>query len=139
MGASSVITVPVFLAASVLMSLWPIASWASGGISQGIGSNQPPVRQRPVDERYEYGKALYLGRLPESPKIDYCVLVDDEPKKVKRRWLKPYRGETQLALANALVRCEDPSQLALQGLERGQIAFVLYYLNKRYRLKLASS
>lgn len=114
------------------------SAWASG-VTGGIGSQQPQHGQRAVDELYEYGKALYLGRLPDAPKVSFCVAAEDQARKVKRRSLKPFRKKTRTELANALVRCDDPGQLALKGLEPGQAAFIIYYLDKRYRLKLQDS
>ncbi|MFK7913157.1 MAG: hypothetical protein AB8B93_04520, partial [Pseudomonadales bacterium] len=128
-----VLAVPVLLGA-----LASTHAWASG-VTGGIGSQQPQHGQRPVDERYEYGKALYLGRLPSAAKISYCVVADDKARKLKRRSLKPFRKKSRLELAQALVHCDSPEQLALQGLEPGQAAFIIYYLDKRYRLKLEDS
>ncbi len=113
------------------------SSLGSGGIGAGNGPNGAP--NRVVDERYEYGKAVYLGRLPDAVKISYCLLVDGTAQKLKKKTLKPYRRKTRLALANALYQCDDPSKLALTALPKAQVPFVLYYLNKRYRLKLTDA
>lgn len=118
-------------------SFAPSNAIASGGSTAGSFGGGSPSRK--ADESYEYGKSVYLGRLPDAQKINYCVLVDGEPKKLKKRTLKPYRGKTLSDLANALYLCEDMSELALRSLEKEQVAFVLYYLNKRYRLKLTDS
>lgn len=109
---------------------------ASGGGSGPIVPPTGPVQERVVDERYEYGKAVYLGREPGTTRIEYCLLVDGEPRKLKRRTLKPYRGGSVVDFANALYRCDDPASLALLSLAEDQVPHVLYYLNKRYRLKL---
>jgi len=89
-----------------------------------------------VDEVYEYGKALYLGRAPGATKINYCVNVDGAPKKLRGRTLRSYKGSKQLDFANALVNCQQPDELALAAVKKEEIAYVLYYLNKRYRLNL---
>lgn len=128
------------LISGLLACLIASSSFASGGSGGGpgapnVGSHQP----REVDESYEYGKAVYLGRLPDSEKVKYCVLVDGEAKKLKKRTLKPYRRKTRTDLANALYRCDDSTTLALASLKREQVAFVLYYLNKRFRLKLTDA
>ena len=112
---------------------------ASGGGSGNIVAPTGPMQERKVDERYEYGKAVYLGREPGTTKIPYCVLVDGEPKKLKRRTLKPYRKGSVVDFANALYHCDDPSKLALLSLAKDQVPHVLYYLNKRYRLKLSDA
>ena len=133
---STVALVGIFLM-GCMATTTAVASGVSGG--GGIGSQTPQPSQRVTDERYEYGKALYLGRLPEAPKLSYCVVVDEEATKLKRRSLKPFRKKSKLELANALVKCEAPDQLALKSLEPGQAAFVIYYLDKRFRLKLQDS
>lgn len=127
------------LICGLLACLATANSFASGGTGGlgGLTGGTGPTPQRNVDESYEYGKAVYLGRLPESEKVKYCVLVDGEVKKVKRKTLKPYRKKTQVELANALYRCDDPSKLALHSVKQEQVAFVLYYLNKRFKLKLS--
>lgn len=129
------------LIAGLLGLLISGTSFASGGIGGGgmSGSAGSPstARKHKVDESYEYGKAVYLGRSSDAKKLAWCVLVDGEAKKVKKKTLKPYRRKTQSELANALYLCNEPSTLALTALKREQIAFVLYYLNKRFKLKLS--
>lgn len=136
------LTIALTLMLGLLAATLASGSFASGGGNGGgfIGggaSSAGPAPKREADERYEYGKAVYLGRLPDSEKLEYCVLKDGEAKKLKRRTLKPYRGKTLKEFANALYRCDDSTKLALNSLKREQVAFVLYYLNKRYRLKLS--
>ena len=116
------------------------ASGSSGGGFSGGGFSGSSSRQanapKQVDEVYEFGKAVYLGRAPGTTKIKYCVNVDGKTKKIRGRTLRPYKGSEQLEFANALVNCEQPEQLALAGVEKEQVAYVLYYLNKRYKLDL---
>ena len=107
-----------------------------GGFSGGSGRISPP---REVDQVYEFGKALYLGRAPGAQQIDYCVKVDGEPKKLRGRTLRSYKGASQNDFANALYNCNQPDQLALRGVEKEEIAYVLYYLNKRFKLNLQGS
>lgn len=109
------------------------ASGLSGGVGGTAGSTRAP---REVDQVYEFGKSLYLGRAPGSKKVNYCVKVNGEPKKLRSRSLRSYKGVKQLDFANALYNCNDPEQLALLELEKEQVAYVLYYLNKRYKLNL---
>lgn len=129
------------LLAGLLASLIACSSFASGGTGglSGLSGGAGSAPQRAVDESYEYGKAVYLGRSPDAEKLQYCVLVEGEAKKLKRKTLKPYRKKTRVELANALYRCDDTSKLALNSLKREQVAFVLYYLNKRFKLKLTDA
>lgn len=129
------------LIAGLLAGLIACSSFASGGTGGlgGLSGGTGSTPQREVDESYEYGKAVYLGRSPDAEKLQYCVLVEGEAKKLKRKTLKPYRKKTRVELANALYRCDDTSKLALNSLKREQVAFVLYYLNKRFKLKLTDA
>lgn len=129
------------LIAGLLASLIACNSLASGGTGGlgGLSGGTGSTPQRGVDEIYEYGKAVYLGRSPDAEKLQYCVLVDGEAKKLKRKTLKPYRKKTRVELANALYLCDDTSKLALHSLKQEQVAFVLYYLNKRFKLKLTDA
>ncbi len=125
----------VCLTLCLLLPLQAIASGVAGGGFSGIEGTSAP---REVDEVYEFGKALYLGRTPDSKKIKYCVKVDGQLKKLGGRVLRPYRGSDQLDFANALYDCNNPEQQALLNINREQVAYVLYYLNKRYKLELTA-
>jgi len=116
-----------------------LASGGGGGYSGGGGGIGPAPAPREVDQVYEYGKSVYLGRSPGSKKISYCVKVDGELKKLRGRNLKSYRGAKQLDFANALYNCKAPDELALAGVDKEEIAYVIYYLNKRYKLDLAGA
>lgn len=122
------------LAALGTLLAWSPLTTASGTISGTAGGVQPP--QRVIDERYEYGKSVYLGREPGVEKIAYCLQSEDKPRKLRRRALKPFRGGPAGEFASALVNCNAPEQRALTGLKPEQARLVLYYLNKRYKLKL---
>ncbi len=129
----------LLLAPLALLGTHPVAaSGSSGGFSGGGGAPSAPA-PRVVDEVYEFGKALYLGRAPGAKKVNYCVNVDGAPKKLRGRTLRDYKGAKQLDFANALVNCQQPDELALAGVKREEIAYVIYYLNKRYRLNLSDA
>ena len=110
------------------------SAMASGGFSS-LGSNGTGGA-RLVDEVYEYGKSIYKGRADGAEKIKYCVKVDGEVKKLKRSTARPYRKGLVKDFALALIDCKDPERLALMTMERDHVPVVLYYLNKRYKLKL---
>lgn len=135
-SAGSSTSIKVLLIAALAlpaMGTSVFASGLSGRVGGPAGNASAP---REVDEVYEFGKALYLGRAPGSKKINYCVKVEGEPKKLRGRSLRSYKGAKQLDFANALYNCNQPEQLALLELEKEQVAYVLYYLNKRYKLNL---
>jgi len=127
---------PLALLATGLATGPAAASGSSGGFSGSTRGRAAPPAPRAVDEVYEFGKALYLGRAPGAKKVNYCVNVDGAPKKLRGRILRSYKGAKQLDFANALVNCQQPDELALAGVKKEEIAYVIYYLNKRYRLNL---
>ncbi|MEM1231263.1 MAG: hypothetical protein AAGI15_12045 [Pseudomonadota bacterium] len=104
--------------------------------ASGTLSTQGDAQRRVIDERYEYGKSVYLGREPGTTRYDYCLQQDGAAEKLKRRTLKPFRGGKAGDFARALVRCDAPEQQVLAALQPEQVRFVLYYLNKRYKLNL---
>jgi len=127
----------VALSAALVLPLGAFASGGGGGGFSGSAGSPTPT-PRVVDEGYEFGKSIYLGRAPGSQKIKYCVKVDGEAKKLRGRTLRPYKGSKQVDFANALYNCENPEERALLKIKREEVAYVLYYLNKRYKLDLQS-
>lgn len=128
---------------SALLAMPVMASGSSGGGGGGGGAsgggNFGTPTPRVVDEVYEFGKAIYLGRTPGSKRVKYCLKVDGKAKKIGSRSLKSWRGRKQVDFANALYNCKQPDKLALQGVAKEEIAYVMYYLNKRYKLALGGA
>lgn len=120
--------------AVALVLLLSSNAMASGGVDS-FGE----VPRDTVDEAYEFGKAVYKGRIKGTEKIKYCVRQDDEVKKLKRSTAKKYRKGSTQKFALALIDCKMPERLALTTMPREHIPAVLYYLNKRYKLKLEDS
>jgi len=89
-----------------------------------------------VDRTYESGKAIYTGRKKTAPKLSYCLQVGDELLPVKRKSLKPFKKSSFTELSKHLFRCDEPGTSIISQLERIDFIHVLYYLDKRYRLKL---
>ena len=132
-------TCVLLLAPLALLATSPVtASGSSGGFSGSSGGRAAPP-PRVVDEVYEIGKAIYLGRAPGAKKVNYCVNVDGEPKKLRGRTARDYKGANKLDFANALVNCQQPDELALASVEKTEIVYVIHYLDKRYRLNLSDS
>ena len=126
------IKVALFVLGAVLAL--PSTSFASGGIG---GLSNPGNGPRAVkDEVYEFGKSVYNGRAAGSKKIKYCVKVDGEPKKLKRKTARLYKSGSVKDFALALVDCSNPDTLALSTVEKDHVPLVLYYLNKRFKLDL---
>lgn len=123
---------------SGLMTLFSMSALASGGTLSGssIGSS---TYQRQVDQTYETGKAIYQGRLAGSPKLSYCVAAGDEVVGLKTKTLREYKKTTYEHFAQNLYNCDKPDTLAAAELTKDDLIYVLYYLNKRYKLSLVGN
>ena len=107
-----------------------------GGYSGGFGGGSAPARE--IDQNYEIGKSLFKGSSGDFEKVDYCVVSEGEPIKVRSRSLRDYKGGTTNELAEALVNCADTEKNLLDYMDSNSAIYVLYYLNKRYSLNLSS-
>lgn len=116
--------------------------FASGGGGYGGGFSGSGVNSRSVDRLYEAGKSIAKGRNKTYGKLKICVVDTQteelEKVKIKSKTMKPYKGKTLVELANNLYDCENPEQPIFKVLSRDDMNLVLYYLNKRYKLKLSS-
>lgn len=119
----------VFAASAIVSS----ATQASGG---GYGGGSVGATSTPVDHNYELGKAIYSGRSKQAPKIKYCIDDGTEKVKLKRSSLKAFKRKSQSELAGKLYDCDEPDTLALNKIGGDNMAYVLYYLNKRYKLRM---
>lgn len=127
---------------SLILLLTSIAlhnAHASGGDYGGDASSGSAISStaRPVDARYEQGKAIFTGRAAAYKKVKYCFKDEaDTAQKIKSKAMKTYRNGTFGALLGDLYRCDDTSQNIANVLKRDDLVTVAYYLNKRYKLKL---
>lgn len=112
-----------------------MASGGGGGsYSGGGGFNRAPVKQ--IDESYEYGKSIFLGRRAGFEKFSYCVDVDGERLPLKRKSIKKFKKASFNEVAAALYDCDTPTTKIADEIAIQDFQFVLYYLNKRFRLAL---
>ena len=126
----------------LIFCLLLVANWnvlASGGLGGGGGSfgNSAPA-PRPTDPIYEAGKSLANGRNSAYRGVKVCIknAQSGEVTKLKRKHLSPFKGSTAAVLAEELYSCKEPQQKLLDVMQVKDINVVLYYLNKRYKLKL---
>ena len=94
-------------------------------------------RKKKVDVAYELGKSIFKGKKEGAPKINYCVAEDQDKTKLKRKSIKKFKKTTYTELAQNLYDCDKPDELVSQSLSEHQLTHVIYYLDKRYRLKLS--
>ena len=120
----------------ILLTAWSLPAFSSGSYGGGTSSynRDRPVRQ--VDHNYETGKAIFTGRQSSAGKLDYCVAVDGELKQIRRSSLKSYKRTSYDEVANNLFVCNEPEIKIAEKITQDELLYVLYYLNKRFRLYL---
>lgn len=123
----------MFLSVLFLPSL--VFASGGGGFSTSTDSFSTPAPQ-PVDQAYEYGKALYNGRTDEIAKMSYCVKGEEDSTKVKTSSLRPFKGTSYDELAKNLYNCDNPEQDLLAVADSTQATYIVYYLDQRYNLDL---
>lgn len=98
--------------------------------------NQSTRSMRIIDEQYEKGKAIYLGRNREIGKLKLCLHSGDDNVKVKRATLVPFKGTTTNNLINNLRNCDQPEAVVFEQLGKMHTSHLVYYLNRRFKLEL---
>ncbi len=115
-------------------------TYASGTIFNGGSQSQNAIRpSAPVDARYERGKGLLKGAKAPYKGIKFCISTDNAEKpvqKIKRKLIKTYKSTSANILASKIVTCDD-GKLLLEVMNKTDAINLLYYLNKRFKLKLA--
>ena len=126
------------------ISLVTASAGASGGSGgYGGGGNYSP--QQRTDAAYERGKKVAKGRAPSARGFEVCVAASSEEadedgslvaKELSAGSLRPLRKTSPGQVAARLVDCTDATRLASDQLSQRDLSDLVYYLNKRYRLRL---
>ncbi len=114
-----------------LTALLSSGAFASGGYNHSYEAPKP----KPVDTRYEYGKTIYHGRAKNIGKVNFCVNDGETMSPVKASTLRPFKRGSVRNLTSSLYNC-DTSQKAGETINSKDLSYVVYYLNKRFRLRL---
>ena len=125
------------IAISILLSS-PFAA-ASGGYGGGGygGSSSSSYTPPPVDERYEYGKALFKGRVRNIKSVKLCMDYKGKQKKMSKKTLKPYKGRNRDEVISKIYVCNSSDTAFTDVFQRSEQLDILYYFNKRYKLKFS--
>jgi len=125
------------LAAACLAASMVVASpqlLASGG-----GGSFGSSGQSSVDKQYELGRSYYKSRQANGSQLKYCVRSGDDLKKLSRRSAKKFKNGSVSDFVDSLYSCEDPNLKIADLVPSNQGDAILYYLNKRYKLRLKNS
>ena len=92
----------------------PLVTNASGWVNREPPTfdQSPNTVGRNVDQIYEYGKAIYVGRGSEFEKIKYCVTErgPDPGGKLRGKTTKPYKGGDAHVFGAQLYDCDEPER-----------------------------
>jgi len=111
------------------------SSGSYGGSSRGGDYGDSRQYRKPIDQNYELGKAVYKGT-GNRAKLQYCIDNGSDKVKLKSKSAKSFKRKSVNDFAAALYHCDKPDTRIASSLNRQDLAAVVYYLNKRYRLKL---
>lgn len=108
-----------------------IASASGGGGIKSSTSTQPKV-----DRLYEEGKSYYKAKLVDGTRLEYCIKDNSGLTKLSRKSVKPFKRGSSTDFVNSLYSCADPGLKIADAISADQGDAILYYLNKRFKLKL---
>lgn len=123
----SIVMASIFIA-SIFMSQLALAS--SGDY------RKKPSAQHKVDKQYELGKSYYRAAQADGTRLEYCVKDGDSLTKISRRSVKPFKSGLVSNFTDSLYSCADPSMKIFDVVANDQSDAILYYLNKRFKLRL---
>jgi len=116
----------------ILMSS-PLALASGGG-----GFDQSGFSQKRIDQQYEAGKSFYKSRQADGSRLEYCIKSNSGLKKLSRGSVKPFKKGPASEFVASLYSCADPNLKIAEAVPDDQGDAILYYLNKRFKLRLSN-
>lgn len=117
-----------------LLSILSGGVFASSGGGESYNYDKPTPK--PIDTKYEYGKSIYQGRDKSVGKVNFCISDGTSVKPVKASTLRPFKKGSVRNLTSSLYDCNNSSQQISEQINSKNLSYVVYYLNKRFRLNL---
>ncbi len=114
---------------AVLIS--PLATASGGG-----GFGQGGFSQKKVDQQYELGRSYYKSKQADGSTLTYCLRNGDSLSKLSRKSVRPFKKGPVSAFVDNLYSCNNPDLKISELVNDDQGEAILYYLNKRFKLKL---
>jgi len=109
----------------------PFVSASGGG-----GFNQSGFSQKKIDQQYELGKSYYKSNQTDGSRLEYCVKSGEDFKKLSRRSVRSFKKGPVSKFVDSLYNCKDTSVKIADVVSEEQGTAILYYLNKRFKLRL---
>ena len=129
---------PLLIAATLGLSLGLSLASSLATASTGGGFNFSSSARSSVDQQYEDGKAYYKSRQADGSRLEYCVKGDDSFEKLSRHTVRPFKRGPASEFVSSLYSCDDPDLKIADALSEDEGTAILYYLNKRFKLRLAN-
>lgn len=105
-----------------------------GSSSRGGDYGNSRQNRRAVDQTYELGKSVYLGK--RGTKLNYCIDNGTDKVKLKSKTAKKFKRKAANEFLVALYDCNQPDIQVANIIDKGDVYALVYYFNKRYRLNL---
>ena len=106
--------------------------------SSGGGFNTGGFSSQRIDQQYELGKSYYKSPLADGTRLEYCVQDGSELKKLSRKSVRPFKNGPVSNFVSSLYNCADPATKIADAVPADQGDAILYYLNKRFKLRLTN-
>ncbi len=119
------------VAAALVLVISPVTQGSDGG-----GFNQGGFSQRKIDQQYELGKAHYKSGKVDGARLQYCLKTADGLKKLSRKSVRPFKRGPASDFVASLYSCDNADLRISEVIDEEQGQAVLYYLNKRFKLRL---
>ena len=121
------------VAALSMLLISPLVTASGGG-----GFDQSGFSQKRIDQQYETGKSYFKSRQADGSRLEYCIKSDSGLKKLSRRSVSAFKRGPASDFVASLYSCADPNLKIADAVPEGQGDAILYYLNKRFKLRLTS-
>ena len=118
------------------------ASTSTSAFARGVGGfgeweTEKLRTKKPVDKYFELGKSYYNSPLADGSRLEYCVLTANIGlKKISRRSVSSFRNGPKSRFVNKLLHCSEPSIKIVEIVPEEKTDAILYYLNKRFNIRL---
>lgn len=104
--------------------------------SNGGGFNTGGFSSQRIDQQYELGKSYYKSPQANGTRLEYCIKNDSGLSKLSRKSVKRFKNGTVSSFVDSLYNCADPAAKIADVVPDDQGDAILYYLNKRFKLRL---
>ena len=125
--------------AAIALAAGSIAVSATVSASGGGGFNQGGFSSQRIDQQYELGKSYYKSPQADGTRLEYCVKSDSGMQKLSRKTVRGFKRGPVANFVDSLYDCANPAVKIADAVPAEQGEAILYYLNKRFKLRLSST